>query len=449
MPLPSSGPIKMSEIRDAMGLTPTSPSGTSLREYSRLAKAATGLSKFDSPDVMSEFYSYSAPATPTPAPTFAPTPPPTPAPTAPPPPTPAPTPAPTPPPTPAPTPPPTPAPTNPPLSVTISAITCVGANGYFDSTFSGGSGVYSFAAIGTSESNAIQAVNGVIGKRIPLSGETSVSWGPVSNGNSWVAVRDSAGNNGISSTITINCTTPPPTPAPTPPPTPPPTPAPTPPVFAGRIHTSQPSGFLACSGGTNITLYGNNADFCSVTTWTSDSFTSLGTSTFWLSYGGNYVQIFHMSGNTATRSQACQACTDSTPAPTPAPTAPPTPPPTAPPTPPPTPAPTAPPTPPPTAPPTPPPTPAPTAAPPTPELIYLTAAGTLADACSAANGFYGYYIPAGESWLYGVTSIWSDSSGTPAYSGWYTDGGQTTVRYWNGTSITSIQRCDGGGVIEL
>jgi hypothetical protein len=75
------------------------------------------------------------------------------------------------------------------------------------------------------------------------------------------------------------------------------------------FFNSQPSGYLACNGGTQISVSLNNSTFCDATTYTSSYFTSLGTNTFWLSYDGNYVQIFHSSGaNTASRSGSCQAC---------------------------------------------------------------------------------------------------------------------------------------------
>jgi hypothetical protein len=108
----------------------------------------------------------------------------------------------------------------------------------------------------------------------------------------------------------------------TPTPTPTSTPTVTPqPSFNVKFNTSQPSGYLACNSGTDITVYGNSSDFCSVTTFTSSYFTSLGQNTFWLSNGSSYVQIFHFSGqNTATRSQACQACDNNAPTATPTPT---------------------------------------------------------------------------------------------------------------------------------
>jgi hypothetical protein len=80
MALPASGVICMSQIKAALGST-----SNSLRAYAVAAKAATGLAKFDAPDMMCEFYSYAAPTPPPPTPA-----PPTPAPPTPAPPTPAP-----------------------------------------------------------------------------------------------------------------------------------------------------------------------------------------------------------------------------------------------------------------------------------------------------------------------------------------------------------------------
>jgi hypothetical protein len=97
-----------------------------------------------------------------------------------------------------------------------------------------------------------------------------------------------------------------------------PTPSPTPfPVISAYFFNSQPSGYLACDGGTLITVTLNNDTFCTTTTYTSNFFTSLATTTYWLAYGGNYVQIFHNgSENTATRSGSCQVCNNATPTPT-------------------------------------------------------------------------------------------------------------------------------------
>ena len=263
------------------------------------------------------------------------------------------------------------------------------------------------------------------------------------------------------------------TPTPTLTPVPTDTPTPTPqPAFNVKFNTVQPSGNFACNSGTDITVYGNNSDFCSVTTFSSDYFLSLGQSTYWLSYGGSYLQIFHFSNQyTATRSQACQACSNIPPTDTPTPT--PIPP-TATPTVTPTPcpsygtylydycdgvnrigvyadggcgsytdvlvyndptcgyvAPTA------------TPTPTPTATPVPPTYVYITLApgGTVADACNASVGYGGYYLPAGETFDT-ATQIFSTNTGTQANAGWYADD-SGKAKYWNGSSITDTVNCDG------
>ena len=73
--------------------------------------------------------------------------------------------------------------------------------------------------------------------------------------------------------------------------------------------TTPPSGLYACNGGSQITVSMNNSDLCAATTYTSNFFTSLGTTTYYISYNGNYVQIFRSgSSNQATRSGSCQTC---------------------------------------------------------------------------------------------------------------------------------------------
>jgi hypothetical protein len=117
------------------------------------------------------------------------------------------------------------------------------------------------------------------------------------------------------------------TPTPVPPtstPVPDPTPTPTPtsqPVITVNYHgSSQPSGYLACNGGSSISVTLNGADFCTSTRYTSNFFTSLATTNYWLSYDGNYVQIFHNgSDNYATRGGSCQTCNSTAPTSTPVP----------------------------------------------------------------------------------------------------------------------------------
>ena len=77
---------------------------------------------------------------------------------------------------------------------------------------------------------------------------------------------------------------------------------------------------MACNGGTNISVSLNNTTFCNTTTYTSNYFTSLGTTSYWLAYDGNYRQIFHSgSQNTAVPGASCQTCDNTAPTPTPVP----------------------------------------------------------------------------------------------------------------------------------
>jgi hypothetical protein len=167
-----------------------------------------------------------------------------------------------------------------------------------------------------------------------------------------------------------------------------------------KFFNSQPSGYLACDGGTNVTVSLNNTTFCNTSTYTATFFTSLGQTTYWLAYEGNYKQVYHTgSQNTVSQGGSCQTCDTTPPTATPVPTSTPTPLPTSTPTPlptsTPTPLPTSTPTPVPTNTPTPEPTatptPEPTATPtPTPEstpppLTTYVGAGRGNSAESACN----------------------------------------------------------------
>ena len=205
------------------------------------------------------------------------------------------------------------------VSVTISGVTG-GASGQYEANTT----YYS------SESNAIGGIYTNLSGSSQINGVPSGIW--------YFAVRDSINPSYVNvKSITVFCPTPTPTATPTvtptgtptvtptatpvPTDTPTPTPTATPqPSFNVKLNTFQPSGLYECNSGTDITVYGNSSDFCSVTTFTSSYFTSLDTTTYWLSYNGNYVQIFHMSGDSATRSQACQACNNTPPTATPTPT---------------------------------------------------------------------------------------------------------------------------------
>ncbi len=76
---------------------------------------------------------------------------------------------------------------------------------------------------------------------------------------------------------------------------------------------------------------------------------------------------------------------------------------------------------------------------PTYTSVYLSGGYDAATACDGFGGYFGYYIPSGESWAY-ATILYSDSSGTVSSAGYYSDG--TIVRYWDGvSSFLSNQLC--------
>jgi hypothetical protein len=70
--------------------------------------------------------------------------------------------------------------------------------------FTGGSGTYQYAGIGTSEANAISDVVNPA-TRVTITG-SSVTFNSLTNGNYWVAIRDSLGNIGISAQTAVSCT---------------------------------------------------------------------------------------------------------------------------------------------------------------------------------------------------------------------------------------------------
>jgi hypothetical protein len=230
----------------------------------------------------------------------------------------------------------------------------------------------------------------------------------------------------------------PPTATPTPIPTATPTPTPQPQITV-NIHTSQPSGYLACNGGTSIAVQLDGTTFCNTSVYTSTYFTGLGTNTFWLSYEGNYRQIFHTSGqNTATQSGACQACNNTPPTatPTPVPTATPTP---LPPTATPTPVPTATPTSLPTATPTPlPPTPTPTPIAYQYTIYSTTGYSNAGDACSNQPFDTGNTVYAAESSIGSVSRFYTDAGLSSAFAGgdqWWAF--QDTLSNTNSAQITN------------
>ena len=101
-----------------------------------------------------------------------------------------------------------------------------------------------------------------------------------------------------------------PTPTPTNTATPTPTPTPISTTITAKFHgATEPLGNLACNTGTDIQVVINSNNFCNATLFTSSYFTSLGTTTYWISYNGKYRQIFHNgSENTAINSGECKDC---------------------------------------------------------------------------------------------------------------------------------------------
>jgi hypothetical protein len=100
---------------------------------------------------------------------------------------------------------------------------------------------------------------------------------------------------------------------------------------------------------------------------------------------------------------------------------------------------------PPTPTPTPTPTVTPTPAPPTYESVTLSPGGTAADACNATVGYFGYFLPAGETFAT-ATQIFSSNTGTQAESGWYSQQFSSSAKFWDGSQITQTTSCDGGPI---
>lgn len=94
-----------------------------------------------------------------------------------------------------------------PLLISNGSVTCIGNLGTFTSTFSGGSGTYSYTAIADSQANASNAVQGISGTRYAVTGNT-YEWASIANGTYYVAVMDSLGTVSVQNTpVVINCTT--------------------------------------------------------------------------------------------------------------------------------------------------------------------------------------------------------------------------------------------------
>jgi hypothetical protein len=92
--------------------------------------------------------------------------------------------------------------------VSNGSVTCVGTDGSFTSTFSGGSGVYSYAATDPFQSNVAQMLVGTLPGRVAVTGTTQQF--TKANGSWYVGVIDSNNTTSINNTaVVINCIAPP------------------------------------------------------------------------------------------------------------------------------------------------------------------------------------------------------------------------------------------------
>ena len=103
--------------------------------------------------------------------------------------------------------------TLPPLVISNGGVTCSGATGSFTSSFTGGTGTYTFVAIADSQANAATCVAGGAcgtgGFRVTLGGgATSHNFSGIANGNWYTAVRDTLPQTSVQNTaVSVNCTT--------------------------------------------------------------------------------------------------------------------------------------------------------------------------------------------------------------------------------------------------
>lgn len=380
MALQNSGPIKMSQIKAALSTT-----SNSLRQYNVIAKAATGLVKFDIPDIMSEFYGYAS-GTPTPTPNV-PTPI-VPTPTTPTPETPAPNYTPI-----------APTPTQPETGLSVylgtsSDVTCGGGDyGYVDIT------VYGTTIC---DATSIKTLPQVVLNDLPASAYFYVS--DIVDG---VRYYRRFRIYGSGATTAGNCTqcavTPTPTPiVPTPTyvaPTPYVTPdyvAPTPTYYAPTPYVPTPDYVAPTPDyvAPTPTYVAPTPTYVAPTPYASPTYVAP-TPTY-------YAPTPYVAPTYVAPTPDYVAPTPDYVAPTPTYVAP---------------------------------TPTPTY-----EFVYLAPGGTSADACGFTVGSYGYYLPAGESFTT-ATAIYSDNIGTSAYSGWYSNG--SIVKFWDGSQITLTTSCDG------
>jgi hypothetical protein len=161
------------------------------------------------------------------------------------------------------------------------------------SGFSGGTGSYTFAALGTSQANAISCVNNPsCPERVNIVGLSSYAWTSLANSNYAVAILDTAGGLGYSSLVTVSCnatTTSTTT---------------TTSTLAGvqfgvSISTNYPTDFLACAGTVTGVIY-QKAEFGNTPTVGAQLYTSstTGSGTEWTPSAGTGLYLMQFGGST-------------------------------------------------------------------------------------------------------------------------------------------------------
>jgi hypothetical protein len=156
--------------------------------------------------------------------------------------------------------------------------------------FTGGSGTYQYAGIGTSEANAISDVVNPA-TRVTITG-SSVTFNSLTNGNYWVAIRDSLGNIGISAQTAVSCTATTSTTTTTT-------------TLAGvqfgvSITTKYATDYLACASGTVTGTVYQKAEFGNTPTVGAQLYTSstTGSGTEWTPSAGIGLYLMQFGGST-------------------------------------------------------------------------------------------------------------------------------------------------------
>jgi hypothetical protein len=188
-------------------------------------------------------------------------------------------------------------------AITVTATpSCDGSGfngqGRVTANFSGGTASYTWAAIASSEANAIACVNNPsCPERVTVAGSTSYAWTSLANGPYYVAVLDSNGSLGFSSLATVSCnatTTTTTTSSTT-----------TTTTLAGvqfgvSITTKYATDYLACASGTVTGTVYQKAEFGNTPTVGAQLYTSstTGSGTEWTPSAGIGLYLMQFGGST-------------------------------------------------------------------------------------------------------------------------------------------------------